>query len=162
MKNTLYNINEEYSTLINEVEEMDGELTPELEERLTINSNQLQSKSIAYLSVIKKNEYFTTQLDDEIKRLQAIKKRATRLNDNLKSRLESAVKIHGEFETEFNKFSLRKSESIEVENVNSLPDRFKTIKIVESADKKALKEAIKKGEEIEGVMLNKNVNLKIN
>lgn len=162
MGNTLYKIETEYLELINQVEEMEGELTPEIEEALKINELQLQGKSIAYLSVIKKNEHFANQLDEEIKRLQAIKKRTTNLNDNLKGRLLDAVKLYGDFETEFNKFGTRKSESIEVENVNGLPDKYKVIKVTESADKKALKEAIKNGEEIEGVTLNQNLNLKIN
>lgn len=162
MKNSLYKIETEYLELISEVEEMDGELTPEMEAALKINELQLQGKSIAYLAVIRKNEFYASQIDEEVKRLQAIKKRATRLNDNLKSRLLDAVKLYGDYETEFNKFGTRKSESIEVENVNALPDKFKTVKVVEAADKKALKDAIKSGEEIEGVTLNKNINLKIN
>lgn len=162
MKQSLYNIQEEYYDLVILVEEMEGELTPEVEERLKINEAQLQGKSIAYLSVIKKNESFANQIDEEIKRLQAIKKRSTTLTTNLKDRLLDAVKVFGDFKTEFNTFGTRASESIDVENVNSLPDRFKVVKIVESADKKALKEAIKSGKEIEGVTLNQNLNLKIN
>jgi hypothetical protein len=162
MKQSLYNIKDEYLTLINSIEEMEGEITPEIEAQLKINEAQLQSKSIAYLSVIKKNEHFEAQLDEEIKRLQGMKKRATLLKDNLKSRLLDAVTTFGEFETEFNKFGTRKSESVEVENVNSLPNEYKITKVVETADKKALKEALKKGEKIEGVTLNENLNLKIN
>jgi hypothetical protein len=145
-----------------DVEEMDGELSPEMESALTINATQLQGKSIAYLSVIRKNEYYAAQLDDEIKRLQGLKKRATTLTDNLKGRLLDAVILHGDYETEFNTFGTRKSESVEVENVNGLPDKYKVIKVVETADKKALKEAIKNGEEIDGVTLRENKNLKIN
>ncbi len=162
MKQSLYHISDEYLTLIQEIEENEGELSPEMEEALKINEAQLQSKSIAYLSVIKKNEYYTAQIDEEIKRLQALKKRSITLTTSLKDRLLDAVKLFGDFETEFNKFGTRKSESIEVENINALPERFKIVKIVESADKKALKEAIKFGKEIAGVKLNQNINLKIN
>ena len=52
MKTTLYNIEQEYLTLISEIEALDGELTPEIEEQLTINKEQLESKSVAYLQVI--------------------------------------------------------------------------------------------------------------
>jgi len=37
MKNTLYDIKQEYLELINQVEELEGEITPEIEEQLTIN-----------------------------------------------------------------------------------------------------------------------------
>ena len=162
MKQSLYNITEDYYSLILSVEENEGELTKEIEDALIINENQLQSKSIAYLSVIKKNESFTAQIDEEVKRLQLLKKQRNNLSNRLKDALLVAVKLHGTIETEFNKFSTRKSESIEVENINGLPNKYKVVKIVESADKKSLKEAIKKGDVIDGVTLKQNLNLKIN
>ena len=162
MKQSLYKIKEEYLALIVMVEDLEGEITPEIEKELQINEAQLQSKSIAYLSVIKKNTFFVSQLDEEIKRLQGMKKKVTTLNSNLSDRLLDAVKTFGEFKTEFNKFGTRKRETVEIENVNNLPDEFKTIKIVESADKLALKKALKEGIEIEGVSLITHQNLKIN
>jgi len=162
MKNTLFNINEEHRFLMQDIENMDGEITPEIESRLIINAGQLQSKGLAYLAVIRNNESFVNQLDEEIKRLQGLKKRATTTTDYLKDRLLDAVKLHGNFEVEFTKFGTRKSESVEVENVNALPAEFKTVKIVEAADKIALKAAIKNGQTIEGVTLKENLNLKIN
>jgi hypothetical protein len=56
MKTTLYNIEQEYLNLISEIESLDGELTPEIEEQLTINKEQLESKSVAYLQVIATKE----------------------------------------------------------------------------------------------------------
>ena len=162
MKQSLYKIKDEYLALIGIVEDMEGETTPEIEKELQINEAQLQSKSIAYLSVIKKNEHFVNQLDEEIKRLTGMKKRAATLSTNLKERLLDAVKTFGDFETKFNKFGTRKSESVEVENVNALPDKYKTIKVVESADKKAIKEALKLGTQIEGAEIVQHLNLKIN
>lgn len=73
MKKSLYHIETDYLTIINQVEELDGELTPELEQQLTINQAELQSKSIAYLEFIGSKEVLNTRIDDEIKRLQAIK-----------------------------------------------------------------------------------------
>ena len=74
MKQSLYNIIEEQKYTLQEIELMEGELTPELEEQLTINAQQLESKSIAYLEVVKSKESFNTLITDEIKRLQAMKK----------------------------------------------------------------------------------------
>ena len=37
MKKSLYHIEAEYLTILNQVDELDGELTPELEEQLIIN-----------------------------------------------------------------------------------------------------------------------------
>ena len=47
MEKSLYNINNEYLELINKVENLEGELTPELENALTINKSELEIKSIA-------------------------------------------------------------------------------------------------------------------
>ena len=161
-KQSLYNIVVDYDKLMDDIEEAEGVLTDEQIHHLEITEKQLQSKSIAYLSVIKSKEAINTQIDDEIKRLQAMKKRNNSLTSRLKDNLLSAVKIFGEFEVGLNKFGTRKSQSINVEDVNTLPKEFKVIKVTESADKKALKEAIKEGKEIEGVELVDNLNLKIN
>ena len=161
MKQNLFNIESDYLKLMEQIQEADGEITEELSEQLKINEAQLQGKSIAYLSVIKSVEAFNMQIDDEIKRLQQMKKTRTNLISRLKDRLLEAVNLFGEFESGLHKFGTRKSSSIEVEDINGLPKEFKVIKVTEQADKKALKEAIKRGEVIEGVTLKQNANLKI-
>lgn len=162
MKQSLYNIIEEQRYTLSEIEAMEGELTPELEEQLVINAHQLESKSIAYLEVIKTKDAFNLLIVDEIKRLQALKKRNDNLVSRLKDNLLVAVKTFGEFEVGFTKFGTRKSQTIEVEDVNSLPKEYKTVKITETADKAELKKVIKSGKKIYGVKLVDNLNLKIN
>ena len=159
---TLFDIKNEYLDIINQVEEMEGEITPELSEQLAINEEQLQTKSISYVAVIRQREALNELVSNEIKRLQAIKKRNDMLIYNLENRLLDAVKTFGNFESGLTKFGTRKSESIEVEDVNLLPTEFKTIKVTETADKTALKKAIKEGQVIKGVKLKENMNLKIN
>jgi hypothetical protein len=161
MKTTLYNIENDYLKLISQIEEAEGELTPELEEALEINEKQLQGKSTAYLQVITTKEGINSAIDIEIKRLQALKKRNSNLVLNLKNRLLEAVKLFGEFEVGFNKFGTRKSSSVQVDDINSLPAEFKTVKVTEAADKKAIKDAIKSGKEITGCLIVENLNLKI-
>ena len=161
-KQTLYKIEENYIELIRQAEEAEGEITDEINEQLEINETQLQSKSIAYLSVIKSKEAFTMQIDDEIKRLQALKRQNSNLVSYLKNRLLNAVNLFGVFEVGFTKFSTRKSESLIVEDVNALPKVFKVIKVTEQADKLAIKKAIKDGMEIKGCSIQENKNLKIN
>ena len=162
MKKSLYHIETEYRELINQVELSEGELTPEMEEQLMINETQLQSKSIAYLEFIGSKESFNTRIDDEIKRLQALKKSNNTLISNLKGRLLQAVKLYGAFEVGLTKFGTRKSQQVIVEDVNSLPSEFKTIKVTESANKTEIKKAIKAGEHITGCELLDVENLKIN
>ena len=161
MKTTLYEIKNEYLELINQVEEMEGELTPEIEIKLNINQNELQNKAIAYHSVILSKDAFNMQIDNEIKRLQALKNRNNSLIDNLKDRLVGAIQMFGEFTVGTNTFGLRKSERIEVGSVNLLPKEFKTSKIVETANKIAIKKALKLGKKIENAYIVEQFNLKI-
>ena len=162
MKTTLYNITINYNELMNEIEANEGVLTDEQINALEITEKELQSKSIAYLEVIKHKEARNTLIDDEIKRLQAMKKVNNNITSRLKDNLLNAVKTFGGFEVGLTKFGTRKSQSIEVEDINSLPKEYKTVKITETANKTELKAAIKRGESIEGVELVDNLNLKIN
>jgi len=161
-KQTLYKIEESYLELIRQVQEAEGEITDEINEQLEINETQIQSKSIAYLSVIKSKEAFTMQIDDEIRRLQALKKKNDNLVKNLKNRLLNAVNLFGAFEVGFTKFGTRKSESVIIEDVNELPNEFKIKKLSIQADKMAIKKALKNGQEIKGCSIQENQNLKIN
>ena len=163
MKQSLYNIVEEQRFTLAEIENMAGELTPELEEQLIINAHQLESKSIAYLEVIKDRESYINNAKDEIKRLQAIVK----VNDNLVNRLKDnlllAVKTFGSFEVGFVKFGTRKSTSVQVvdEMINQLPNEYKTIKVTEAPNKAEIKKALQDGIEIDGCALIENINLSI-
>jgi len=159
---SLFEITLTQKELINEIELMEGELTSEMDLKLVITKGELEQKSIAYLEVIRKKESFNDLIDNEIKRLQAMKKSNANLIDRLSDNLLTAVKVFGEFTIGTQKFGTRKSSQVIVDDVNSLPKEYKTIKVTEAADKKALKEALQSGEEIEGVYIQENVNLKIN
>jgi hypothetical protein len=159
---SLFNISINYNELMNEIEAAEGILTEEQIVALEITENDLQSKSIAYLEVIKGKEAVTMLVDEEIKRLTAMKKVNNNIITRLKDNLLVAVKVFGDFEVGLTKFGTRKSQSINVEDVNSLPQQYKNVKVTESADKKALKEAIKSGIDVPGVELSNNLSLKIN
>ncbi len=94
------------------------------------------------------SDCFILQLNNEIKRLQGLKKRNNNLIDNLKNRLVGAIQMFGEFTVGTNTFGLRKSERVNVDNVNSLPKEYKTIKVTEQANKTEIKKALKLGQEI--------------
>ena len=48
-----------------------------------------------------------------------------------------------------------------VEDVNALPGDYKKVKVTETADKTAIKKALKAGEQIEGCSIQESINLKI-
>lgn len=159
---SLYKINTEYLELFGKIELAEGVLTPELEEELIIKKSELEVKSIAYAEVIKQRESFNDRIDDEIKRLQALKKQNDTLVSKLKSNLLQAVSIFGNYEAGFLKFSTRKSKQVVVDyDVNDLPKQYKSVKVTETADKVAIKKAIESGQYVYGCRLVENVNLQI-
>ena len=160
---SLYKINENMLSLLSVIEANEGELTDEVLEQLEINNEELQTKSESYLAVIKNREALNTQIDDELKRLQAMKKANNNLVLRLKNSLLNAVNIFGEFETGLVKFGIRKSTTVEVTGiVNDLPKEYKTVKVTEQPNKAEIKKSLQRGEQIEGCALVTNYNLKIN
>lgn len=161
--NSLYNINENMLSLLSQIEANEGELTEEINTQLEITNDELQTKSESYLAVIKGREALNLQIDDEIKRLQAMKKANNNLVSKLKNSLLNAVNIFGEFQVGLLKFGLRKSTTVEVTGiVNDLPKEYKTVKVTEQPNKTEIKKSLQRGEQIEGCALVTNYNLKIN
>ena len=160
---SLYKINENMLYLLSVIEANEGELTDEVLQQLEINNEELQTKSESYLAVIKNREALNTQIDDEVKRLQAMKKANNNLVLRLKNSLLNAVNIFGAFEVGLVKFGTRKSTTVEVTGiVNDLPKEYKTVKVTEQPNKAEIKKSLQRGEQIEGCALITNYNLKIN
>lgn len=53
---TLYEITASQRELISEIEFLEGEITPEIEQSLAITKQELEHKSLAYLEVINRKE----------------------------------------------------------------------------------------------------------
>jgi hypothetical protein len=102
-------------------------------------------------------------LGSEIDRLAQLKKYYERKSENLKNYVSSSMQKIGKdnLELEIAKLSFRKSESIEVTNIAELSPEFITVKTTESADKTAIKKAIKEGKEVTGAELITKLNLQI-
>jgi hypothetical protein len=102
-------------------------------------------------------------IDNEIKRLQQAKRSREKTIERLKDTIELAMLTFDidKIETPLIKISFRKSESVEVEDVNNLPALYKVVKVSESADKLKIKDALKSGMFIEGCSIKTNRNLQI-
>jgi hypothetical protein len=163
MKLTIYQIEQSYNQLAEELIDNGGELTPELSEALAITEEQLQNKSVAYSFVIKQIDSEVDIIDAEIKRLQAMKKTRENASERLKANIKHAMELFNidEIKTPLVKINFRKSEAVEVDDVNQLPAPYKVVKVTEQADKMAIKEAIKNGADIIGCRIVANCNLQI-
>ena len=158
----LFNISAEYLNMLDELEENGGEITEEMEHALAINESQLKQKGVAYAAVIKSITAEQKIIDEEIKRLQALKKVRGNLISNLKERLTNALNTYGidEIKTELVKINFRKSESVNIIDVDLLPDICKIVK-VEPVSKTEIKKLIKEGEKVPGAELVENRNIQI-
>jgi hypothetical protein len=161
MKKSLYNITREAIELASQLEE--GELTPEMETALSINQNELQEKAINYAYAIKSMEDDVTAINEEIKRLQAIKTAKSNAAERMKESISNAMEIYGidKVTSPTLNLSFRKSESVEVDLVEALSNDFKIVKTTVTADKLAIKQAIKQGENITGARIVEKFNLQI-
>ena len=139
------------------------ELTPELEAALLINQDQLQAKAGNYAKVIANIQSDSDSIDAEIKRLKAMKDTKDRSISRLKEALRDAMLVSGidKIESSLFKLSLRRSEAVEVDVVEALPNAFQNVKNVVTADKLAIKEAIKRGENVMGARIVENFNLQL-
>ena len=159
----IYKIQNEFQLIIAEVINNEGEITSELETALTINKEQLQSKAVDYCYVIKQLDYDCEQIDNEIARLNKLKKVRANLTDRLKNTVSSAMQLFDveKIETPLIKLSFRNSESVEITNEQQLDACFLVTKTVTTPDKKAIKDAIKSGVFVEGATISYNKNLQI-
>jgi hypothetical protein len=158
---SLYHIEQEYLTLASQLEQ--GELTPEIEQALAINQEQLQQKAIGYAYVIKDAAANVEAIDAEIARLTALKQVEKRKAEALKSAISNAMQFYGihEVKTPTVKLSFRKSE-VCVGESDSLPSEFVTV-IPEQRKPNltAIKAAIKEGREVEGYSIETRWNIQI-
>jgi hypothetical protein len=163
MKKSLYNIEQEYLEIANQLE--DGELSPELETALAINEKELQGKAIAYAYVIKESEDTVSVIDAEIKRLQGLKKTEQNKAKRLKETISNAMELYGitEIKTETLKLNFRRSEGVICTDESvGVPSEFATV-VPETIKPNlvAIKAAIKEGIEVTGFEIEERYSLQI-
>ena len=104
---SIFDISEEYLKIIQEFEESGGEITPELEERLNITREQLESKLKAYYAIIKQNEALIEVSKDEKNRLNDSQKAKENLISRLKKIVVYTVEQFGEIQPKAKDKSLK-------------------------------------------------------
>lgn len=100
-------------------------------------------------------------LKTEIDRLTKIKKAKENAVERLKNNVEYAMKQKGIEKLEVGTFKAgyRKSESVEIINLDVIPADFTKVEI--KADKTAIKKALKAGEVVDGAHIQTNMNFYI-
>jgi hypothetical protein len=163
MKKSLYNIEEEYLKIANQLS--DGELTEELETALMINEQELQSKAIAYAYVIKDEDADVSAIDDEIKRLQAIKKAKNNKIKRLKDTIHRAMDLFqiNEVKIAIMTINFRRSEGVICTDTDAvIPEELCTVvPETKKPNLTKIKAALKADQMVEGYEIEERFNLQI-
>ena len=157
---TLYDLTNQYQQLL--------ELESEIDEQTFIDTLQsideaIEDKAENLAKVIKEMEATITTIANEVNRLQSKKQALNNRVSNLKTYLQGEMekvnktKIKGEL---FTVNIQNNPPSLRVDRTDNIPKDF-FIEQEPTLDKKALKEAVKNGEVIEGVELKQTRSLRI-
>jgi hypothetical protein len=159
--NSLYTITTEQLRINELLEELEGELTPEIEEALIINEDNFLTKSEGYIESI---AYFKARAEAakvRIEEYQRIKRIAENAEKRLKERMQWAMEVLGRDKVEvgLHKMSLRSSQAVNITNEARIPNQY--IKVETKIDKESLKRDLKAGLVIEGAELITNKSIQI-
>jgi len=160
-KKTLMQISGEALEIYNRIEAMEGELTEQDNALLTINQSELKQKGIAYLEVMKQENSFIQRIDEEIERLQALKKSSQNKIGFLEYNLLQAQQTYGDFELGFNTVTTRISKAVEIELEDEIPEKYIKQKVTKSIDKTLIKKDIDAGIAVSGAKVVERHNLRI-
>lgn len=163
----LYTITQDFNDLLDMLNQAQEEGNQEqislIESGLEITQDNFKDKATNYVKFIRSEEVSLIAIDEEIKRLTALKKSKVSKIDNLEARLSNSMQSIGldKYDLGLFKLSFRKSTSVEVLDIELLSDDFKRIKTTVDADKIAIKKAIESGVTVEGASLKTSQSLQI-
>ena len=156
---TLYELTEQYRELLELAEENDSSAFQDTLESL---EDAIEDKAEKMAYVMQEIDGDIKLLGDEIKRLQGRKKslesNLKRMKDYLLDELEKLDKPKGKT-ARFTIYTQNNPESIEIENEELIPDRYKIPKY--TIDRKGIKESLSNGKAIEGVRLTQTKGVRI-
>jgi hypothetical protein len=160
---TLYGITAELNGILAQLEELDGEITPELEQALAINEEQFVAKAEDYGHAILNLKGMAAAAKAEKERLAGLQKFYENAQKRLADALSNAMQVFGQDKVEnaTMRLSLRHTTATEVDDIDQIPAEFKTTNVEVVADKTAIKKAIQQGEDVPGAHLVENVSLQI-
>lgn len=158
----LFQIEQEYMSLAQQIIECDGAVTPEIESQLAITEAQLEHKGRGYGFVIKQAESEIEIIESEIKRLEALKSARAKMANRMKDSLKNAMELFGidKLESPTLKVSFRKSESVDVDEP-FLPDEYFNVREVRTPNKAKIKADLEAGKQIQGACILTKNNLQI-
>lgn len=159
----LYGIEQTYLRIASDLLDNGGELTPELEQALELNKENLEVKSAKYAYIVKKYDDEVSLIDNEIKRLTELKNAREKAQEKLKERVKNAMILFGytEIQSQNIKLSFRKSTALVITDEKAIPAKYKKKVSVVKIDNAAIKNDINAGKKVKGAHVDTKQNLQI-
>ena len=162
----LYELTQNYrnlESLLDNLGEQEGLTVEMIHGALGQVEDDINTKIENTCKVIKEIEADSIGIDEEIKRLSALKKQKENAVKKLKEYVEFEMNGIGltKVEGKLFKISFRKSKVVKVLDETKIPKEFIKVKTTESISKTDLAKALKNGEIIEGAELVENKSLQI-
>ena len=142
-------------------EQNEGEFPEELLTEIIYAQTQSIDSLQELGGFVKYLEARQNMIADRIKELRELKDKEDRLIKRVKQALTDFLIVNGKTVAGEYTFSLRKSEAVNVPDITTLPSEYVKVKVEKSADKTAIKKAIKSGLEIPGTELETKQNVQI-
>ncbi len=126
-------------------------------------TKDLKEKSSNVIAVVRNQELTIDALDNEIKRLKAMKDDIENRLDKFKVYIKNAMITNNieKIDTNLGSIKFTKSTSTEIFDESLIDKKFIEVVTTEKISKEKIKKALKAGEEVQGARLVENKNLKI-
>lgn len=160
-KPTMYHLITDRIAMQEIIEEYDGELPPHIADMFHINETDLQAKASNMLDWLEQINAFLEMGKNKVKQAQEFIKKQERLKARIEGSLLQAATVYGSIKCDTRTVSTRKSESVEISDVDEVPELYVKTQVVRTADKNAIKAEIKRGFEVPGAELITKTNLSI-
>ena len=157
----MYSLITDRLTLQQIIEQNDGEIPEEIQEIFNLNEENLQLKAGNLLDWREQLEAFIQMGKEKIKQAQEFIKKQERTKERIEESLLRAATVYGQIKVDTRIVSTRKSESVEIEDLEKIPGMFMDTKVIKTPDKNAIKYAYKSGIEVPGAKLVTKQNLSI-
>ena len=179
MAKSIFEIDKELYTLYDEIEEAGGEITPEIEEKLELNGQEMTNKVKSITNYINKLKADILAIKSETDRLAKLKKSKENTITDLTNLVLLAIKNYGKEDKKGKKWidwgtgrvGVRKSTSVELDDkkIENLVDVLKTTVVngiytntlhqFDSIDPNAILDAAVHNSQIEGEITNSEVEI---
>ena len=165
---TLYELDQALKLVMDQVFEginpETGEVTEQIDFTVIDQLNENRDKKLEGIGCYIKN--LTAEIDAIKSEISTLSKRVSnkkRKIEHLKKYVTESLNLAGQnkFETAKVAYSFRKSKSVNVIDLDKIPDEYVRLKTEKSPDKTAIKKAIISGETIPGASIETSMNLQV-